>query len=194
MTFRSPSLFCALALTGALSACGAPGAGSAPPAAESSEPGTSTPGSGEAPDDDANFPDTAPDAPSDPSDNPNSSAPGANPNIPASVHLVGRFDTNNPAGPRFTWPNSTVVVTFKGTGLRAKLAAMVPGSTTRMSDYYDVWVDGQGPRPLNLTAGATEYILCDGLANGTHTVRLIKRTESRYSTGQLLGVETEPPG
>src|SRR5579859_711970 len=38
-----------------------------------------------------------------------------------ALHFIGRFDTSDPAGPRFEWPASAVVARFTGTALDVKL-------------------------------------------------------------------------
>lgn len=168
----SASKFIPVVLVAVLTGCGR--AEDAPPATSES---SATPGSSG--------------DPNSTSDQPPAAVPGSNPNPSAGARLVGRVDTANSAGPRFSWPNSAVVTTFQGTTLKVKMIAVAPGTNVRIADYYDVVVDSEAPRLLKLSPNLTEYTVCKGLQSGIHTVRVIKRTESRFSTGQLLGVETD---
>src|SRR6266568_3072908 len=54
----------------------------------------------------------------------------------ATVHFIGRFDTSDPAGPRYEWSASAVVARFTGTGIDVKLK---DGGT----DLFEVVVDGK---------------------------------------------------
>lgn len=100
----------------------------------------------------------------------------------ATIHPIGRFDTSDPAGPKFSWPGSTIVATFTGTGISAQLADNVG------NNYFVVVVDGGAPTAFRTQQGTSTYSLATGLASGNHTVRLVKRTESYDGVVQLLGL------
>jgi lysophospholipase L1-like esterase len=100
----------------------------------------------------------------------------------ATIHTIGRFDTSDPAGPKFSWPGSTIVTTFTGTGLSAELADNVG------NDYFVVVVDGGTPTAFHTQQGTSTYAIATGLASGKHTVSLVKRTESYDGIVQLLGL------
>ena len=98
----------------------------------------------------------------------------------ADVHFIGRFDTSDPAGPRFAWPGSAIRARFDGSGL-----------TVRLDDggmnLFDVLVDGAAGPVLAPAAGAGDYVVAAGLAPGPHDVAVVRRTESFFGPTQFLG-------
>ncbi|HEX8794436.1 MAG TPA: SGNH/GDSL hydrolase family protein [Polyangiaceae bacterium] len=100
----------------------------------------------------------------------------------AAIHTIGRFDTSDPAGPKFAWPGSTIVATFDGTGISAQLADNVG------NNYFVVVVDGGMPTAFRTQQGTSTYQVATGLASGKHTVSLVKRTGSYDGVVQLLGL------
>lgn len=100
----------------------------------------------------------------------------------ATIHTIGRFDTSDPAGPKFSWPGSTIIATFDGTGISAQLADNVG------NNYFVVVVDGGTPTAFRTMQGTSTYALATGLASGKHTLSLVKRTESYDGIVQLLGL------
>jgi lysophospholipase L1-like esterase len=100
----------------------------------------------------------------------------------ATIHTIGRFDTSDPAGPKFSWPGSTIAATFTGTGISAQLSDSVG------SNSFAVVVDGAAHTTFATQAGTQTYALASGLASGQHTLSLVKRTESYDGIVQLLGL------
>jgi lysophospholipase L1-like esterase len=100
----------------------------------------------------------------------------------ATLHTVGRFDTSDPAGPKFAWPGSAIAATFTGTGITAQLSDSVG------SNYFVLVVDGAAPTSFSTQAGTKTYTLASGLAQGQHTLWLTKRTESYDGIVQLLAL------
>jgi lysophospholipase L1-like esterase len=76
--------------------------------------------------------------------------PASAPQVEAtqSVRFVGRFDASDPAGPRFSWPGSSISAHFEGTGIEATL-----GDTGK--SQFAVVVDGAPPTVLK-TEGPVE--------------------------------------
>jgi lysophospholipase L1-like esterase len=105
--------------------------------------------------------------------------------------LIGRFDVSDSNTPTFSWPNSTIAVKFTGRSLRIALAAVTPGTLTRKQDFYDVWKDGVLDGTLTVDPNIDDYTVAADLPSGEHSVELVKRTESRFSTGRLLGVTAD---
>jgi lysophospholipase L1-like esterase len=100
----------------------------------------------------------------------------------APVHLVGRFDTSDPAGPRFSFAGSRLVTRFEGASLRVRLVESGP-------NRYSVRIDG-GERPvLETEAGNRVYVLAEGLAAGAHDLVLTRRTEAFFGITRWLGFE-----
>lgn len=103
---------------------------------------------------------------------------------PPSVRYIGRFDTTDPAAPRVAWPGARIQIRFSGT---AATATIEESSQHTGPSRYDVIVDGQTPTVLAPANGAGTYDLATGLANGTHTIELHRRTESLVGISKLTG-------
>src|ERR1700722_5676791 len=85
----------------------------------------------------------------------------------ANIRYVGRFDNRDPAGPRCAWSNSAVRLKFSGTALNVKLA-------DTPENQWQVTIDGK-PAPLIKSKGPSAvYPVAAGLAEGEHTVELVK--------------------
>lgn len=102
-------------------------------------------------------------------------------------HFTGRFDTRDPAGPRFAWSATRVRTRFSGTGVTIKLRETPRDTAT---DQLDVAIDGAKPTVLKTTSGVKTYTVATGLADGEHDLVLTKRTEAMVGTLQLLAVES----
>ncbi len=103
---------------------------------------------------------------------------------PPSVRYIGRFDTTDPAAPRVAWPGARVLLRFSGT---AATATIEETSQYTGPSRYDVSVDGQAPTLLAPANGTGTYDLATGLANGTHTIEIHRRTESLVGFSKLTG-------
>lgn len=106
---------------------------------------------------------------------------------PPAVRYVGRFDTSDPAGPKFGWSGSQIVARFTGTAVRVKLKA-------NKDIQFAVVVDGGAPTLLKPTGASGTYPLASGLAAGTHEVVLWRRTEAFFNDAQFLGFEFDGGG
>lgn len=98
---------------------------------------------------------------------------------PEAVHFLGRFDTSDPAGPRFAYPGSAMVATFTGTGISVTL-------TDNGQNFFDVTIDG-ATTTLATGGGKKTYPLATALGAGTHQVAVTKRTESFVGIVQFGG-------
>lgn len=99
--------------------------------------------------------------------------------VTAPFHIVGRVDTRDPRGPRFSWSGTQIRANFTGTGLVVKL-------TDSKESQFDVSIDGAKPTLL-VPAANESHELAAGLAPGEHTVVLTKRTEPLLGSSQFLG-------
>jgi lysophospholipase L1-like esterase len=100
------------------------------------------------------------------------SAPGADVGVQdPAVTYVGRFDFSQAGVARASWPGTSVKLRFSGTGVSATLH-------TLESDWAQVVVDGKPTTAIELAKTATPYVLAEGLADGEHTVEVVKRTEA----------------
>lgn len=98
------------------------------------------------------------------------------------IHIVGRHDARDPAGPRLSWPATQLRVRFSGPALSLVLA-------DTGTSHYDVAIDGAAPGVLVVSGAPRTYVVARDLGPGEHEVVLTKRTESFTGVTQLLGVE-----
>ncbi|PJI09252.1 MULTISPECIES: SGNH/GDSL hydrolase family protein [Clostridium] len=96
--------------------------------------------------------------------------------------LIGRFDTSDPAGPKFAWSNTTIKAKFKGTGISVNFKIIG-------DNWFDVIIDGQLKTPIYVSeTTAFPMTLASGLKNEKHTLELVKRTEAFWGEVQFLGL------
>ena len=78
----------------------------------------------------------------------------------------------------FNWPASGFEISFNGTGLKAQILSEAGGSKDNHVMIYSL-VDGDdepdNAKFIELNAVNGWYTLCEGLPNGTHTVKVIRR-------------------
>ena len=98
------------------------------------------------------------------------------------LHFIGRFDTTNPAVPRFQWSGSGVVASFNGTGISVKLKG---------DAQMQVVVDGVVKPKVVSTPVLGSYVLADGLPAGVHKVEIYRRDEAEYGSVEFHGLEVQ---
>jgi lysophospholipase L1-like esterase len=96
------------------------------------------------------------------------------------LHYGGRWDFRDGDGPRAAWPGSAVTARFRGT----RIGVFLRESN---ANRHEVFVDGARAATLVPGKGARWHCLAEGLAEGEHTVMLVKRTESFFGVMQVLG-------
>ncbi|WP_024831486.1 SGNH/GDSL hydrolase family protein [Ruminiclostridium josui] len=97
------------------------------------------------------------------------------------VLLVGRFDTSDPAGPKFAWSTSTIKANFTGTTISATIKSSG-------DNWFNVIIDGIVKAPVNVPAGTSTVTLASDLQDGIiHTIELVRRTEAWIGETQFLG-------
>ena len=107
--------------------------------------------------------------------------PTITPTGSSSVLYVGRFNTTDPAGPRYAWSGTTIKANFSGTGISANLISSG-------DNWFNVIIDGVVQTPLHTPAGTNGLVsLASGLAAGNHSVALFKRTEAQTGDIQFKG-------
>lgn len=105
-----------------------------------------------------------------------------------SVRYVGRMDFSDPNGPLFAWSGSGVVAEFTGTEVTVRLSD--PGE-----NRFTVVIDGELLPALIAVAGASEYVLANGLSPDTqHQIEIYRRTEASFGPSQFLGFDFGPSG
>jgi lysophospholipase L1-like esterase len=103
---------------------------------------------------------------------------------PAMVHTVGRIKQSDDGSVQYSWPGISFEGRFSGTGVGIVL--------DDANNDYDVQIDGTTVTTL-VTPGQTTHMI-DGLADGEHSVRLVKRTESTWAAGRFDGFTAAPGG
>jgi lysophospholipase L1-like esterase len=98
---------------------------------------------------------------------------------PPSVRLIGRIDTNDAAGPRFSWSGSSIVARFSGTAVSVHLSDGI--------DHFKVMIDGQDQAPF-VGSGDKTYALATGLAAGTHDLLIYRQSEAFDGPTQFFGL------
>lgn len=114
--------------------------------------------------------------PDAPRDGGSADAPGTDaPVATADIHYVGRFDfSEGEDTPSFAWPGSEIVARFTGTTISASLEAT--GEV-----WFEAMIDGERGEGIELSAGTHDYVLAEGLSDGEHEVRLVRRNETFVS-------------
>ena len=104
--------------------------------------------------------------------------------IPEDARLLylGAFDRQEPQQPRFAWPATEVRFRFRGSAVSVELTDTPYEDETRETNFISVQVDDAPPSTIALREGKVRYPLAHNLAPGSHTLRLIKRTEAEVGT------------
>jgi lysophospholipase L1-like esterase len=101
--------------------------------------------------------------------------------IPASntnINYYGRFDVSTASEARFNWSGSMIEASFTGTSIGIELT---DGNTD-----YDIEIDGKHHSILRTTS-ATKYSISTSLTNGTHTIRIMQRSENHWNGNVFKG-------
>lgn len=102
----------------------------------------------------------------------------------ARFHTAGRVEASTGGYVSYSWPGVYFEGRFRGTGVGIVL--------DDSANDYDVQIDGATSATL-VTPGTTTYWV-KGLADGVHSVRLVKRTESTGAVGRFGGFTAAPGG
>lgn len=111
---------------------------------------------------------------------------------PIETRLLGRWNTADGTGPTTSWPGSRAVARFEGTQVSASFDQLW-GFASGIA-YFDVLIDGVFVKKIALDDTARKNVgsgadgpmdfgsieLASGLAQGKHTVELVKRTEPNH--------------
>ncbi|WP_437275483.1 SGNH/GDSL hydrolase family protein [Sorangium sp. So ce375] len=114
-----------------------------------------------------------------------SGAGGAGGGIPSgdTIRFIGRFDTTQAEGPRFSWAGSAIVTRFSGTSISVRFN---DESTADQSNFFQVVVDGQSKGVLKVNSQEDLYTVAEGLPDGEHDLVLHRRTEPLVGVSQFL--------
>ncbi len=95
------------------------------------------------------------------------------------IQYTGRFDFSNPKSPRYDWGGVSLAVRFKGKSLGFLLEDA--------KNNYDVHVDGK-PVTVWVTQAPQTLYSVEGLAEGVHSVKIVKRTEALWGIASFKGL------
>lgn len=104
-----------------------------------------------------------------------------------NLQYTGRIDFSQPAAPVISWPNTSIAGRFTGTSLAVKL------DDQNGANYFNVFLDGDLAAPLVIEAkqGAATYVVAQGLAPGSHSFLITKRTEGAEGATVFRGLELD---
>ncbi len=109
--------------------------------------------------------------------------------IENEVRWFGRTYVGNSDEHYFNWTNSGFEFTFYGTGATARLLSTNNYSNNSPENhiaYLVVYVDGIRQTPdIEMDFSEAYVALASGLSNGSHTIKVVKRTNGRSSTAAL---------
>ncbi len=103
-----------------------------------------------------------------------------------AIQYVGRIDFTNPKAPTYAFPGISIKAKFSGTRVSAVIKDFGGGGPTT-TNFYDVLIDDVVTLKLMVFSSDTLYPLASGLANTSHTVELIKRTECSVGKSSFYG-------
>jgi len=106
-----------------------------------------------------------------------------------NIRYMGRIDFTNPDKPLFAFPNVTIKTKFEGTSLNLLLKDYNGSDFT--DNYFESIIDGGTPVKFLVTSGQLTYPVAKDLSDGTHTVGIVKVTESYNGECQFLGFQTD---
>ncbi len=115
----------------------------------------------------------------------------------ARVALLGRWDLSPAEGPRAEWSGTGLQFCFEGRHahlLIKEMPAWPSPENPQDGNYLAVSVNGSDFRTIRLLPNQNRYAVADLPVVGTHTVRVMKRTEALCGRIQLLGIELPDGG
>ena len=107
--------------------------------------------------------------------------------IPADdsrIQYFGRWDMTQSTAPSHSWPGVYIYAEFEGTS--------IGGRFNDNFNYYNVIIDGEIEAIFHGTnSGITDYTLASGLEDTNHTILLLKRSETGWSSHSFHGFTLE---
>jgi ABC-type dipeptide/oligopeptide/nickel transport system ATPase component len=104
------------------------------------------------------------------------------PHFNKSITYQGRIEFNDKYA-ILNWSGSSIKIRFKGT----EIAGVFQDADT--SNHYNVLIDNQLYKRINLQKAKKTYVLASNLKNKIHTVEVFKRTEWEYGKTFFYGFE-----
>lgn len=106
------------------------------------------------------------------------------PQLAATAHTAGRVAAAADGSAQLSWPGVYFEGRFTGTGVGVRLSDSAAD--------WEIQVDGARVATLVMPGTTTRWV--EGLAAGTHTVRVVKRNESPWATSTFRGFVAAPGG
>lgn len=106
------------------------------------------------------------------------------------IQYSGRIDFSNKEKPSFSYPGVTIKARFEGTAVDIVLEDVsngTNGNSQPENNYYNVIIDDQQPIVLKLNETDTLYRIARNLPDTSHTIEVIKRTESSVGESCFSG-------
>jgi len=99
------------------------------------------------------------------------------------IHFTGRINCGDKKSPVIYWSGSEIEVNFMGDSLKILLEDEKGGN------YFNVVLDDDSLRYIRLDQGDHSYLLAAGMADTTHKIEIIKRTEWDRGSTTFHGFE-----
>lgn len=96
-----------------------------------------------------------------------------------SIQYFGRFDHSNPTEVSFDWPGVIITCRFEGTSCKAVLQG---------KNCFDVFIDSQYQKTITIGEMKDTLLLAEKLSKGTHTLKIVKRSESNSNVSVFYGL------
>ncbi len=92
-----------------------------------------------------------------------------------NILYTGRWYRADPSAPWCSWQGCSIIASFKGTSISARLQALGDGK-----DWVFVIIDDDraNARTIALGAGTGDYLLASGLSDTTHKVEIVKKSNA----------------
>jgi lysophospholipase L1-like esterase len=103
-----------------------------------------------------------------------------------NIRIIGRTQLNEKGEIEFDWPG--VHILFNFTGIRCAVRMDDSGK-----NFYDVFIDEEEP-VVHSVYSDTTLVLAEHLANGNHSVKIVKRTEGNLGMAILKALLIDAEG
>lgn len=104
-----------------------------------------------------------------------------------AIRYVGRFDFDDPAGPRCAWSASRLEFRVEASRVSVRLK-----ESNR--SLWQVFVDGEPGAVISSRGPEGLHLAWEGSGRETRTIALVKRTEFNTGSTQILGIELDDGG
>jgi hypothetical protein len=101
-----------------------------------------------------------------------------------NINYVGRVNTQKDSITVY-WPGTSIEIRFKGTGVNFMMR------DEHAENYFNIEMDGDSVSVVKIDSVKKLYAIAQGLKNGEHTIRLIKRSEWDQGKTWFYGLEVE---